>query len=77
MNQRYGSHGVEFSSSGYAFIPVLGTDSIEMYERDLSTGSLKHVSSNPSPRGQGAHDGPRHVKIHPNGKVLYCVTEHS
>ncbi|KAJ7081578.1 hypothetical protein B0H15DRAFT_952938 [Mycena belliarum] len=22
-------------------------------------------------------DGPRHVKVHPNGRVLYCVTEHS
>ncbi|KAG6883825.1 hypothetical protein C0993_003529 [Termitomyces sp. T159_Od127] len=74
---RYGSHGVEFSSAGYAFIPVLGTDSIEMYARDSSTGLLTHVASVPSPRGPDAHDGPRHVKIHPNGRILYCVTEHS
>ncbi|KAG6856857.1 hypothetical protein H0H87_012674 [Tephrocybe sp. NHM501043] len=74
---RYGSHGVEFSSSGYSFIPVLGTDSIEMYSLDSSTGHLKHITSVPSPRGPGAHDGPRHVKIHPNGRVLYCVTEHT
>ncbi|KAK7454060.1 hypothetical protein VKT23_011573 [Stygiomarasmius scandens] len=75
---RYGSHGVEFSTPlSLAFIPVLGTDSIEVYTHDKQTGSLTHVYSSPSPRGEGAHDGPRHVKVHPNGKVLYCVTEHS
>ncbi|KAK1229455.1 hypothetical protein PQX77_007504 [Marasmius sp. AFHP31] len=75
---RYGSHGVEFSVSlGLAFIPVLGTDSIEVYKWDKSSGSLTHLYSSPSPRGPSAHDGPRHVKIHPNGRILYCVTEHT
>ncbi|EAU86955.1 hypothetical protein CC1G_09812 [Coprinopsis cinerea okayama7 len=74
---RYGSHGVEFSSEGDGFIPVLGTDSIEMYRKDPETGELIHISSNGSPRGTGLHDGPRHVKVHPNGKVLYCVAEHT
>ena len=46
-----------------------------MYARDPATGHLRHLSSNASPRGRG--DGPRHVKVHPNGKILYCVTEHS
>ncbi|KAK0440960.1 uncharacterized protein EV420DRAFT_1128059 [Desarmillaria tabescens] len=27
-------------------------------------------------KGQ-AGDGPRHVKVHPNGEVVYCVAEHS
>ncbi|KAK2459982.1 hypothetical protein APHAL10511_007988 [Amanita phalloides] len=75
---RYGSHGIEFSSRfDLAFVPVLGTNSIEIYEHNTSTGLLTHLSSSPSPRGPSAHDGPRHVKIHPNGRVLYCVTEHS
>ncbi|KAH6909975.1 hypothetical protein BKA70DRAFT_1561599 [Coprinopsis sp. MPI-PUGE-AT-0042] len=74
---RYGSHGIELSSSGYAFVPVLGTDSIEMYKRELESGRLVHLSSNGSPRGKSAGDGPRHVKVHPNGKVVYCVTEHT
>ncbi|KAF8066684.1 Lactonase, 7-bladed beta-propeller-domain-containing protein [Lyophyllum atratum] len=75
---RYGSHAVEFSpATGHAFIPVLGTDSIEMYTRDLPTGLLTHITSIPSPRGADAHDGPRHLKVHPNGKILYCVTEHT
>jgi len=59
------------------FVPVLGTNIIEIYSRNVSSGSLAHLSSSPSPRGPEANDGPRHVKIHPNGKILYCVTEHS
>ncbi|THU83111.1 putative isomerase YbhE [Dendrothele bispora CBS 962.96] len=75
---RYGSHGIEFSTPlSLAFIPVLGTDSIEVYKHDKQSGLLTPVYSSPSPRGKDAHDGPRHVKVHPNGKVLYCVTEHS
>ncbi|PFH47560.1 hypothetical protein AMATHDRAFT_6618 [Amanita thiersii Skay4041] len=75
---RYGSHGIEFSpATHHAFVPVLGTNTIEMYNHDPTTGHLTHLSSIPSPRGPKAHDGPRHVKIHPNGRVLYCVTEHS
>lgn len=74
---RYGSHAVEFSlATGHAFIPVLGTDRIEMYTRDPVSGLLTHIASIPSPRGD-AHDGPRHLKVHPNGKILYCVTEHT
>ncbi|KAG5637299.1 hypothetical protein H0H81_005042 [Sphagnurus paluster] len=72
-----GSHAVEFSKDGLAFIPVLGTDTIEMYSRDAAAGKLAHIASVPSPRGPGVHDAPRHVKVHPNGKILYCVTEHT
>ncbi|KAF8901201.1 Lactonase, 7-bladed beta-propeller-domain-containing protein [Gymnopilus junonius] len=75
---RYGSHGIEFTPSRqYAFVPVLGTNSIEMYNHDAANGKLSHIASIGSPRGKDANDGPRHVKIHPNGRVLYCVTEHS
>ncbi|KAF8981859.1 hypothetical protein BDQ17DRAFT_1379309 [Cyathus striatus] len=74
---RTGSHGIEFSLPyNLAFVPVLGTDSIEVYKR-ASTGHLHHIHSSTSPRGSEAHDGPRHVKVHPNGKVVYAVTEHS
>ncbi|TFK70258.1 hypothetical protein BDN72DRAFT_552384 [Pluteus cervinus] len=75
---RYGSHGVEFSSAlSRAFVPVLGTDTIEMYSHNPQTGKLVHIFTSRSPRGADAHDGPRHVKIHPNGRILYSVTEHS
>ena len=74
--QRYGSHGIEFSPAfGLAFVPVLGTNSIEVYLHEAA-GPLVHLASIPSPRGPSSHDGPRHIKVHPTGKVLYCVTEH-
>jgi carboxy-cis,cis-muconate cyclase len=47
-----------------------------MYAHDSASGHLTHITSVGSPRGKDAKDGPRHLKIHPNGKFLYCVTEH-
>ncbi|KAJ3982433.1 hypothetical protein F5890DRAFT_369407 [Lentinula detonsa] len=78
---RYGSHAIEFThipgtNTRLAFVPVLGTNSIEVYLHNPDSGYLIHVYSSPSPRN-GVDDGPRHVKIHPNGKMLYCVTEHN
>ncbi|KAJ3892652.1 hypothetical protein GG344DRAFT_44922 [Lentinula edodes] len=78
---RYGSHAIEFAhlpgtNTRLAFVPVLGTNSIEVYTHDPDSGFLTHVYSSPSPRF-GVEDGPRHVKVHPNGKILYCVTEHN
>ena len=56
-------------------MPVLGSSTIEMYAHDRTSGHLAHLNSVRSPRGPEANDGPRHVKVHPNGKILYCVTE--
>ncbi|TFK31814.1 hypothetical protein BDQ12DRAFT_659987 [Crucibulum laeve] len=72
---RYSSHGIELSAIEYAFVPVLGTKLIKMYVWEAD-GVLMWMSSNRSPR-EGIKDGPRHVKVHPNGRVLYCVMEHS
>ncbi|KAK0488581.1 Lactonase, 7-bladed beta-propeller-domain-containing protein [Armillaria novae-zelandiae] len=69
----YGSHAIEFTSDGnYGFVPVLGTEEIHIFKRDPN-GTLERVGK---AKGQ-AGDGPRHVKVHPNGEVLYCVAEHS
>ncbi|KAJ7638192.1 hypothetical protein FB45DRAFT_397075 [Roridomyces roridus] len=83
---RYGSHGVEFAfptgGPALAFIPVLGGSTIEIYSR-AADGTLIHIDTSPAPQrpGDGAaheeEDGTRHVKVHPNGRILYCVTEHS
>ncbi|KAJ7176569.1 hypothetical protein C8R46DRAFT_1076684 [Mycena filopes] len=81
---RYGSHGIEFAfpagSPALAFIPVLGSSTIEIYSR-AEDGSLINIDSSSAPQRAGTEaaeeDGPRHVKVHPNGRVLYCVTEHS
>ncbi|KAL1698786.1 hypothetical protein EV121DRAFT_217564 [Schizophyllum commune] len=83
-DQREGSHGIEFllsSTPRLAFVPVLGTDAkpgtIEVYTHDPATGLLSHLHSTPPPPVSNDNDGPRHVKIHPNGRILYCVTEHT
>jgi len=47
-----------------------------MYAHDSASGHLTHIASVGSPRGKDANDGPRHVKIYPNGNFLYCLTEH-
>ncbi|SJL09127.1 uncharacterized protein ARMOST_12503 [Armillaria ostoyae] len=70
---RYGSHAIEFTADGnYGFVPVLGTEEIHVFKRGTN-GTLERVA-----KAKGhAGDGPRHVKVHPNGEVVYCVTEHS
>jgi carboxy-cis,cis-muconate cyclase len=45
-----------------------------MYSVDHKSGHLSLLSDTKSPR---EHDGPRHVVISPDGRVLYSVTEHS
>jgi carboxy-cis,cis-muconate cyclase len=79
FGQRYGSHAIEFTPDlRYAFVPVLGTDTIEVYDHDATSGKLTHITGVGSPREEQGDlkDGPRHLKVHPNGMVLYCVTEH-
>lgn len=70
---RYGSHAIEFTGDGsYGFVPVLGTEEIHVFKRGTN-GTLERVA-----KAKGhAGDGPRHVKVHPNGEVVYCVTEHT
>ncbi|KAK0203127.1 Lactonase, 7-bladed beta-propeller-domain-containing protein [Desarmillaria ectypa] len=70
---RYGSHAIEFTSNGdYGFVPVLGTEEIHIFRRDPN-GTLERIGKAKGQLG----DGPRHVKVHPNGEVIYCVAEHS
>ncbi|KAK0497397.1 hypothetical protein EDD18DRAFT_1319693 [Armillaria luteobubalina] len=45
----------------------------DTYLQARFNGTLERVGI---AKGQ-AGDGPRHVKVHPNGEVLYCVAEHS
>ena len=74
--KRYGSHGFEFSGpTHHAFVPVLRTDTIEMYRDDL-TGMLRPMASIPSPWGLDARDERRHIKVHPNGNVLHWSCTH-
>ncbi|KAF7976243.1 hypothetical protein HWV62_7282 [Athelia sp. TMB] len=71
---RTGSHAVEISSRGHAFVPVLGTNSIWAYTVDPASGALNLASETLSPR---PHDGPRHVVVSSDGSMLYSITEHT
>ncbi|KAF9032138.1 putative isomerase YbhE [Hymenopellis radicata] len=71
---RTGSHAIEFSAGDLtrAYVPVLGTDAVHIYIVDPVTGLLAEEKVLKTPEGSG----PRHLKVHPNGQVLYVVTEH-
>ena len=69
---RTGSHAIEIhASTRKAYVPVLGTDSIYVYSL-LDNDHLQEESVFKAPEGSA----PRHLKIHPNGQILYVVTEH-
>ena len=77
---RHGSHSVDLSPDGRSlYVADIGrnciwTFSIDKKIKDLSSPPLKLGSKRISPRD---HDGPRHTWPHPNGKMLYCLQEHS
>lgn len=54
--------------------PLSGRNAILIYSRDISTGHLTLLSSNPSP---ASGDGPRHVVPTACGRWVFAVTEHN
>jgi len=66
------AHWVGFSPDNrFAFVPDLGLDRVVIYQHDPETSEL-------TPHGQGevpAGGGPRHMKFHPNGKIIYVLNE--
>ncbi|PWN19826.1 hypothetical protein BCV69DRAFT_313567 [Microstroma glucosiphilum] len=71
---RYGAHNVDFDINGLAYVADLGRNAILIYSRDVSTGHLTLLSSNPSP---ASGDGPRHVVPTACGRWVFAVTEHN
>lgn len=82
---RHGAHSVDISPDGKtAYVADIGANCIWSFnvtefpasgaEEGAETKVLapmhKHISPRPT-------DGPRHAFPHPNGKVLYCLQEHS
>jgi 6-phosphogluconolactonase len=58
----------------FAFVNDLGTDKVVIYEFDRSTGKLSPNASQPFYKARpGA--GPRHFKIHTNGRFAFIVNE--
>jgi len=82
---RHGAHSVDICQDGKtAYIADIGANCIWSFhipesptsrtEEGGETRVLIPMYKHPSPRPT---DGPRHAFPHPNGKVLYCVQEHS
>jgi 6-phosphogluconolactonase (cycloisomerase 2 family) len=67
-------HMVEADPGGnYVFASDLGTDRIYVYSLDKTRGTL--TAANP-PFVQGSlGSGPRHWVFHPNGRLVYAITE--
>jgi 6-phosphogluconolactonase len=66
-------------SNAFVFVPCLGTDYIAEYRLDAVTGQL--TPNKPAtlaiPRGSSPTSGPRHLALHPNGKLAYVMNEKS
>jgi carboxy-cis,cis-muconate cyclase len=76
---RHGGHSADLSPDGRSlYIADIGRNCIWTYSvkktRDVSEPPLTLGSKHISPR-EG--DGPRHCWPHPNGKILYCLQEHT
>ena len=58
----------------FAFVNDLGTDKVVIYEFDRNTGKLSPNAAQPFYQARpGA--GPRHFKIHPNGRFAFLLNE--
>jgi 6-phosphogluconolactonase len=69
--ERSHAHSVtEIVGGGIAVVADLGTDRLVSY-RINADGSLQHLGEAALPPGAG----PRHVALHPNGKLLFVMNE--
>lgn len=55
----------------FAFVPDLGMDKVVIYKLDTEAATLKEHGAGICPAG----GGPRHMKFHPNGKIIYVLNE--
>ncbi|MEM8736303.1 MAG: lactonase family protein, partial [Planctomycetota bacterium] len=66
------AHWTGFSPDGrFAMVPDLGLDAVVIYEVDSAKSSIHPHAQAATPPGSG----PRHMKIHPNGKTAYVLNE--
>lgn len=55
----------------FAFVPDLGLDKVVIYEIDTASAKLEPHGYGICPPG----GGPRHMKFHPNEKIIYVLNE--
>jgi len=61
------------AASRFAFAADLGTDQILCYRLDAAAATL--APHNPPFTASPAGAGPRHLRFHPDGRVLYAINE--
>lgn len=61
------------SDNRFVLVPDLGLDQILVYRFDAAHGTL--MPNNPPFAKIAPGSGPRHVAFHPNGKMVYVVSE--
>ena len=67
------AHNAVFTlNNNYMLVPYLGSNLIEVYGFDATTGAITAKSSTTLPN---ANSGPRHIALHSNGKWLYSINE--
>jgi len=68
------AHEAVFSPDNrFLLVPDLGLDQILVYKFDAATGSIK--PNDPPFAVVARGSGPRHLAFHPNGKVVYVLSE--
>ncbi|MCH1440375.1 MAG: lactonase family protein [Rubripirellula sp.] len=66
------AHWVGFSPDNrFAFVPDLGLDKVVIYKIEPKTAKLTVHGYGEVPAG----GGPRHMKFHPNGNIIYVLNE--
>ena len=65
-------HAVFTLNNDFMMVPYLGSNLIQVYAFNDSTGALTPAGSTVLP---AAGSGPRHVALHANGKWLYSINE--
>ena len=63
----------EAAASRFAFAADLGTDQLVCYRLDAATATL--ARNDPPFTRSPAGAGPRHLRFHPNGRMLYAINE--
>ena len=80
---RHGAHSADLSPDGsILYIADIGRNCIWVYSVSQSSDSstttrTPHLTLSGKKISPRSHDGPRHVHPHPNGRVVYCLQEHS
>jgi 6-phosphogluconolactonase len=65
-------HAVFTLNNKLMLVPYLGSNLIEVYGFDASTGAITATGSTTLPN---PNSGPRHIALHSNGKWLYSINE--